>query len=274
MQKMNNKCSVVVTSFDGYEDLWEPFFTLFFRYWPDCPYAVYLVTNYKTYNHDRVTSIAVGEHKGWASNIRKVLEKITTPYVICFHEDYFIEKPVGTAYIDSLVEHMDNQKIAHIRLFPAPPPDSDFPNNLGLGLISKGAGARTSLQAGLWDKKILTDLLVDGETNWQMESEGSKRSNNIDSLFLSVRKPALIYHERSAVAAGKWMYYAVRLCRREGIKVDPLKRRVDYFWSINQLFEKFRKSSTIKRARSIPFLGNISAKVARFLIYSIKKLLR
>lgn len=273
MQKTNNKCSVVVSSFDGYEDLWEPFFTLFFRYWPDCPYPVYLVTNYKIYNHDRVTTIAVGEHKGWASNIRIVLEKIPTPYVICSHEDYFIEKPVDTAYIDSLVEYMEHHKVAHIRLYPAPLPDAYFPNNLGLGLISKGAGARTSLQAGIWDKKILNELLVDGETNWQMESEGSKRSNSIDMPFLSVRKPALIYHERSAVAAGKWMYYAIRLCKREGIKVDLRKRRVDYFWSVNQLFEKFRKYPAIKKIRSIPAVGTISAKVTRFLIGSIRKLL-
>ena len=96
MKKTDNKCSVIISSWDGYADLWEPFFTLFFRYWPDCPYPVYLVTSYKTYNDNRVISIAVGEHKGWASNIRKVLAKIATPYVICSHEDYFFFKATAT----------------------------------------------------------------------------------------------------------------------------------------------------------------------------------
>lgn len=41
--------AVVVASCDAYADLWEPFFRLFRRYWPDCPYPVYLGSNFRTY---------------------------------------------------------------------------------------------------------------------------------------------------------------------------------------------------------------------------------
>ncbi|MGD0976841.1 MAG: hypothetical protein ABR875_00910 [Minisyncoccia bacterium] len=274
MQKINNKCSVIVSSYDGSEDLWEPFFTLFFRYWPDCPYPIYLITNYKIYNHDRVTTIAVGEHKGWASNMRVVLKKIPTPYVMCLIEDLFIEKPVDSAYIDSLVEYIDDKKVAYIRLFPSPLPDHDFTNNLNLGLISKGAPYRASLTAALWDKKILNDLLVDGENIWQAELGGTERSNNVSAPFLSVKKPALIYHDRTAVVAGKWMYYAVKLCKREGLKIDLKKRKIDYFWHINLRFDQFRKYPTMRKIRSIPLVGTISAKVFRFTLDAMRRFLQ
>ena len=38
-------CSVLVPSCDAYADLWIPFFALFWRYWSDCPFPVYLGTN-------------------------------------------------------------------------------------------------------------------------------------------------------------------------------------------------------------------------------------
>ncbi len=194
--------------------------------------------------------------------------------MLCSHEDYFIEKLVDSAYVDSLVEYMSNLKVAYIRLVPAPPPDSYFSNNLNLGLISRGFSHRTSLEAGLWDKKVLTDLLVDGESAHQMEENGPKRSDSVDMPFMSVIKPALIYEGRSAVGAGKWMYYAVKLCKREGIKIDLKKRKIDYFWSVNQIFEKFRKYTITKRIRSIPIVGTISAKVSRFLLGVIRKFLQ
>ncbi len=68
--------AVLVTSCDKYQDLWEPFFTLFFRYWQDCPYPVYLGTNHLKYDHERVKTIAVGDETDWSSDFRSMLEQI------------------------------------------------------------------------------------------------------------------------------------------------------------------------------------------------------
>jgi len=38
-------CSILIPSCDKYSDLWRPFFTLFWRHWPDCPFPVYLGSN-------------------------------------------------------------------------------------------------------------------------------------------------------------------------------------------------------------------------------------
>jgi hypothetical protein len=47
---MSNDLSILVNSCDSYDDLWEPYFSLFHVQWADCPYPVYLNTETKRYN--------------------------------------------------------------------------------------------------------------------------------------------------------------------------------------------------------------------------------
>jgi len=45
--ELNGKIAVLVVSCDKYADLWPPFFQLFLRFWPECPFSVYLISNQK-----------------------------------------------------------------------------------------------------------------------------------------------------------------------------------------------------------------------------------
>ena len=82
--------ALLISSCDAYEDLWEPFFTFLFRYWPDCPYPIYLITNHLSYPDSRVQTILSGDDKGWATNMRYALEKINSSHIIYLQDDYFI----------------------------------------------------------------------------------------------------------------------------------------------------------------------------------------
>ena len=158
-----NKCSVIISSCDTRDDIWHPFFTLFFCYWPDCPFPVYLISNYKKYDDSRVETISVGEDKGWATNMKTALKQIPTPYVLAMLDDLFLEQRVDTEYVDSLVGYITEVKAVYIRLFPSPFPDKLFSNTLNLGEISKDVPYRTSLQASIWDKYIFCEIIKDGD---------------------------------------------------------------------------------------------------------------
>ena len=260
-----NNCVVLVSSYDDAHDLWQPFFTLFFRFWPDCPFPVYLISNYQRYEDQRVASILIGKDKGWATNIKRTLKQIHTPYVICMLDDCFLEKMTDTKYINSLIEFMQEKKIGYISLFPTTAPtDGPFPSDLNLVEKSKGFN-RVALQAGLWDKNILSGLLKDGETPWDMEIEGSIRSNNIEAPFLTVKEPVVYYNARSAVIRGKWNYNVVKFCRREGIKIKG-QRPVDYKRFIATSIDRIRKDSFFRTLHAIPiigYLGVIALKIVR-----------
>ena len=259
-----NKCSVIISSCDTRDDIWHPFFTLFFRYWPDCPFPVYLISNYKKYDDSRVETISVGEDKGWATNMKTALKQIPTPYVLAMLDDLFLEKSTKTDYIESLVDYAQNNSIGYIGLVPFFDLDKDYSNALNLGRISVSVD-RISHRASLWNKKILSDLLVDGENVVQMEIEGSKRSHVITAPFLSVKEPAMYYHVRSAIIRGKWMYDAVKLCQKEDIKLDLSRRSIDYEWKWRQVFDDFRKTLPVRKLARVPVIGKILSLFFRWL---------
>lgn len=261
-----SKCSVVVSSFDDRDDIWHPFFTLFFRYWPNCPFPVYLINNYKKYDDIRVKTISVGEDKGWATNMKTALKQIPTPYVLAMLDDLFLEKSTNTNYIKSLVNHAQNNSIGYIGLVPFLNLDEDYVDTFNLGRVSKSVD-RISHRASLWNKKILSSLLVDGENVIQMEIEGSKRSRIIAAPFLSVKEPAMYYHVRSAVIRGKWMYDAVKLCQKEGIKIDPDRRPIDYEWKWKAVLDGLRKNLIARKLKTIPMLGKLISRIFRCLSF-------
>jgi hypothetical protein len=216
--------AVLVSSCDKYHDLWNPFFTLFFRYWPDCPYPVYLVSNHLIYSDSRVNTIAVGDDRDWSSSLKNALLHITQPYLILLLEDYLIEERVDTEYIEALTVYMKKRKAGCLRIFPTPGPNVGCVDNHRVGEISKGSDYRLSLQAAIWDREVLLGLLRVGESPWELEILGSKRTDMLDMPFLSVERNRQgvypITYFCTAVLRGKWMPDAVKLCKKNGINID------------------------------------------------------
>jgi len=253
-KSMNNKVAVLISSCDKYQDLWEPFFTLFFRYWQDCPYPVYLGTNHLMYNHPRVKTITAGDDTDWSSDFRRMLERIPQPYVIVMMEDFLPTKSVDTAKIEKLITHMAEKGAGCLRLCTRP--DLSCLDNPEVGEISKGAGYRLSLQAAVWDKQTLLELLREGESAWELEINGTERTNDLNVPFLCVTGDSPIPYFCTGVTKGKWVREAVELCKKEGIEVDLTVRSVqtpvDRFirsTMVSELIGLIRKLLFVQRKR-------------------------
>jgi hypothetical protein len=264
-----NNVAILVTSCDKYHDLWDPFFTLFFRYWPDCPYPVYLGTNHLKYNDKRVKTITTSDDD-WSSRFRTVFEKIPEPYVIVMNEDFFLTKPVDTVKIEELIRYMVAQNSGCLRLFPCPGPDLSCLDNPEVGEISKGADYRLSLQAAIWNKQTLLELLREGESAWELEINGTKRTNDLDVPFLCVTGDSPIPYFCTGVVKGKWVREAVELCKKEGIEVDLTVR------SVQTPVDRFLRSEIISKL--IGFIKNLSFKKKalpkkNYTVYTIKSYL-
>ena len=223
---MIEEMAVVVSSCDKYSDVWTPFTTLFFRYWPDCPYPIYLIANALSWPDGRIETIAIQPDRGWATNCRLAVQQISSPYILYLQEDYLLNENVDTAQIESLLAYLDERRGACLRLYPAPPPDRPCPGHPRIGEIRKGVRYRANTQATIWDRRVLLALLRDGETGSEFEVLGSRRSDELDQPFLGVWEPALPYY-CTAIVGGVWVRGAVDLCKREGIELDLTQRSVE-----------------------------------------------
>jgi len=216
-------CSVLIPSFDRYSDLWLPFFTLFWRYWPDCPFPVYLGSNEQVFSHPRVTTIPVGPAGSWAERIGKLLNAISTRYALMILEDFFFRRAVDNNRVLYCLQTLRELDGAMLRLIPRPGPDAPVRQFPEIGLIKPGAPYRVSTQAAIWRREFILALLRDGESIWQFEVNGTARSADIDDGFYCVWKPAMPYRHH-VVERGKWFRREARRFGSMGIGCDFSRR--------------------------------------------------
>ena len=217
----HNDVVILVPSWDGYQDVWQPFFHCFFKYWPDCPYPVFLGSNYRSYPDARVSSIAVGYDVDFSSNLLIMLNRIEQDWVITWNEDAFLSKPVNTSRIRHLVNLAQRDQAAYLKLIAFPPFVVVDDVAQEIGEAPKGTEYRVSFTTNLWKKSALLKLLCPGETAWDFERKGSQRSNELEDKFLCLsfdhRKnpPLSVVH---GVIKGRWTREAVRFLKREGLQ--------------------------------------------------------
>lgn len=254
MDRKDASCALVVASCDSFSDVWDAYFTLLFRYWPDCPYTIYLITDSKVYPDPRVRTIVQDTlKKDWSSCIIDSLKKIPEKYIIFNQEDFLLNARVDTTRIKELVRCIAEYNAACIRLLPSPSPDKKY--NDHLGEITKGPQYSFSLQATIWEKDIFLNLLKKGEQIRHTETTASMRAKEaVQKPFLSVYKNELPFpYFATAIKKGVWYYDAIQLCKKEGIEVKtnkPIesfrhyvvrKLHVEHFIRLAKKISKFRK---------------------------------
>jgi hypothetical protein len=222
MTDANTSTCLLVPSCDSYSDVWAPFFSLLRTNWPDCPYRIYLGSNHVPCNEPGVTSLLVGVDKDWSTGVRWMLEQLDYQYVLVLLEDFLLRARVRTVQLVNLLESLQRLGGSYLRLRPFPAPNLRLGSSSMIGEIERGAPYRCSLQAAFWDRQTLISLLREGESPWQFELLGARRSDQEPRGFYSTWSVALDYY--AGVTLGKWLRHGVRVCRRQGVRVD-LDRR-------------------------------------------------
>ena len=245
----NNDLIIFVNTSDPFKDCWDPFFKLFKLYWPDCPYPIVLNTENINYSYEglniKCTKVALGESKRltWSECLIRALDGIDSKYILYLQEDYFLESPVNSNLLISLINEMERKSICSIVLSGGVGPWNSMNSKL-ICEVDKVAKWRLSLQAGLWEKNILRSLLRRHETPWQLESYGSYRTRKIKEKFCSVNRDKYIGegkevfpYKPTGIVAGRWV---------RGI-VEPLFQKHNI--TINFLIRGFHNKDDKKRMR-------------------------
>ncbi len=235
MEKIQARCAVLVAGRDSYRETWGPFFSLLFRYWPDCPFPIYLMTEEETYRDARVHPVLIPAardsswEKQWSVRMNRALDQINTPFFIFMHTDYFLERTVDTArlvkYLDQLATRPD---LSAIRLIADPPPHDPWSEDVRLGVIRKGTLFSASFQATLWRTETFRRILALGDTPGECETRGSAESASIPGLFLGAWKKDPVLPYLNGIHKGMWRYDALRLIQKHGIHIATDRPKEGY----------------------------------------------
>jgi hypothetical protein len=243
-------CALVILSCDAYRDLWEPCLTLYRRYWPDCPYPIFLVSETREAHLPPAQSVRAGSGLAWSDVARVALETLEQEYVLLVLDDFFLTRRVSTVAVEDKRRQLEACHGAYLRLGPWPRSSAAVPWASDIGEHEAGLPLRTSLQAAFWRRSVLLGLLQPSESPWDFERYGSIRSQAIPG-FYTARRPVLPYVE--VLTRGKWLPRGLRLCRREGLTVDtsrpvlPFWQRVDRLYGHVRLFRRGPRLFRLRR---------------------------
>lgn len=194
------------------------------------------MTSGKDFQHERVSVLKVGGGRDWSARMLEALERIATPYVMYFQEDYWINAPVNTARVMSYVGLMEKYGLNYIRLLSKPVPDYDFAHDPRLGVLAEDAEYRTSVQISTWRRQVFLSLIRPHESVWQFEINGTLRSRSYGDTFLSTKRHGQddyyygIGYVCTAINLGKWARIAKGYARTEGLAVDFSKLPSETWW--------------------------------------------
>lgn len=219
MKTRDESVAVLVNSCDKYADIWPVFFHLFFKYWPDCPYPVFLGTNEKSYDDPRVTTLRVGPDKSWADSTMAMVAMLPATNLLWFLDDYLLWETVSTPEITDLYSRFLKLQANYLRLSPDGGSDQLKPviDEKLLELLP-GGGYRTSLDIAFWNREMLLKLLKSGESPWDMESVGGQRSDRYNGFYAT---RSIIFQRTNGLERGKWLRYNLPLFKRDGMVIPP-----------------------------------------------------
>lgn len=250
----NNDLAIVILSCDKYKDLWDLYFAFFHKYWKDCPYPIYLVSNFEKYEDKRIINICVGDDVSWSNNLKIAIEKVKERNVLLLLDDVFLNKAVDTQKVNSLIDQFTLLNANYLKLIPMPKPDVRI--NEELGEINKGSLYRSTAVFTIWNKDTLQKILVPSENAWQFEEFGSIRSDEFDGFYSTYRNTFSWIH---GVVRGKWIAESVTKIKKEGFSVDttiqgihrPHSRKLLLRELRHFVFMKYIPSKYRRRIRSI-----------------------
>ena len=205
MNKSDQQTAVLVVSCDNYSDVWSPFFELYSRFWPDCPFSTYLISNNKEYSVPGVKTLQVGEDVSWSDNLKYALTLIQEQYVLIWIDDLFLLQHVNTSLVREVINDFIARDGNYLRLNPTI--HADLPCNNYFGRVSAGTIYRTSTVMSLWRKSVLSDLLVSGESAWDFEINGTIRSDRFDGFYATKTDS---FNVLNGIIKGKWRNCAYR----------------------------------------------------------------
>jgi len=240
--------ALLVISCDKYQDLWNKYFTLFKKYWPDCPFPIYLQTNFMDFDCEiNVNIIKVGIDNSWSDGLMKSLSHLEKfDYVLLMMEDMFLNHKVDNSQIVSIIAEFNIVKGNFITLINEPL--SDKPLNHQFGIISPKAMYRSTATAALWKREVLIDVLNPIETAWQFEKKGSIRTDKYNG-FYSVHKSCFNFFH--GVIKGKWTIEAATEFTKMGMEIDFSVREI--YSSQNDLYQKIYKYCRKIILKLVPF---------------------
>ena len=224
--------TIVFIGYDGYSDLWYDCVRLYKKNWPDCPFRTIFVNNSKNFKDAGIEVLHAGDDAEWSNKVKVAIEEVDTPYICLLLEDFYLGDIVDTEKVMRTLQFINKENLRYYKLVnmnrAVRNHDKSYKGYRFLPVIPKSDEYGVSLQAAIWEKQYLIELLGEGNYNaWKFEFDRVKESQGKsdepqDGCVFDDRN---ILHLQHGVIQGEFLPLTIRYFRKKGIHLN-IKRNV------------------------------------------------
>ncbi|RPD94365.1 hypothetical protein EGM88_12360 [Aureibaculum marinum] len=230
--------SLIVCSYDGYSDCWDPYFKMLVKYFPEAKdFDIILSTNTKDYQFEglNIRVLKHGNDAPWGKRQKESLKLAKYDIVFPLSEDYFLRSRVNFKMFKHFVDLMkNNEEIDHLRMLRYNVRWKDKPSKFDyLNEINATCKHRFLLIPGLWKKEILNKYLKNYENVFMSEKINGYRSwIRKDGFYVIsdeyVSNYGQLYDTWNSgyVFKGKWVPWGIEFLDKENLQIDYSKRGI------------------------------------------------
>jgi hypothetical protein len=211
---------VLICSSDSRADVLERVLPSLFKYWPDCPYPIYVGRNTHYGLGPNVTTL-VARRSDWRMECYEHATQIAESHLIVILDDFLLQRPVDQHRLSKLVSEAVDLDLAYLRLQPLGRSILDRLVHLAgtrfmadIQAISEGRPFYSGLQIAIWNKAHFLTLLKLQGSIWDFEHH---RKLGVPHYAITGCPPISYSH---LVERGRWLPYAQLLLSQAGLPAD------------------------------------------------------
>jgi hypothetical protein len=215
-----SKVGVFVCSSDSRRDILERVLPSIFKYWPTCPYPIYVGVNTHCGISPRIT-LLVAQPSEWRRECLEQVAQLPETHLIIVLDDFLFQKPVDQIRLSKLVSQAITLDLQYLRLLPVGQSLMQRLTRLlrarpsvGIRAIRDRQRFYSGLQIAIWNKLHFVSLLELEGSIWDFEHQQRPGARH----YAITNYPPITY--RHLVEKGRWLPYAKSLLDRAGLSTD------------------------------------------------------
>ncbi len=208
-------CTILVSSSDSYADIWDLFFDLFKKYYPEYKGEIVLNTEKLDYSRPdlNIRCTKVGKLGSFGKVLRAGLDSVTSENVLLIMIDYIFMGKVDHQKVEEYYHFFCENNLDSLCLEYQGYPNVTLTKHPELvNVIPPAPHVMFSYQIAFWTKAMLREMALPHENPWMSEWYGSKRAEKMRIKLVSAKNGILYpipYDLRGCLHQGKWLDNAV-----------------------------------------------------------------
>ena len=207
-----NDVTIVFCSCDAYSDLWENFFKLLKKYWPEYDGKIILNTESKEFQYEGMQiskPLNCARTVSWSDRLSLSLQQVKTPYVLIFLDDFYLKNQVNHEGVIRTLEYMKSYpNVVSITYLKEPGGKKEAQSLDGFVNRAQFSLYKMTAHITMYKTEYLQKILKNNESAWEFEVNGTIRSWFKRGRFLCPienSNPIFSYDFGSLVIRGKYL---------------------------------------------------------------------